>query len=139
MTPRARGHFDDYVPRPQERLTTQRAARAAAPRKQALHSSCARVDRIVNIALAIAYALTIIAGAIGEWNYYLLGSAVEVALLAAIVYYAWTWAERSSTNLHDRTRGDNSRHPTDRSITKSRAVATPNRPIRFLQARCQCF
>jgi hypothetical protein len=50
-----------------------------------------RIDRIVNIALAIVYALTIIAGAIGEWNYYILGSAVEVALLAAIVYYAWTW------------------------------------------------
>jgi hypothetical protein len=50
-----------------------------------------RVDRIANIALAIVYALTIIAGAIGEWGYYILGSAVEVALLAAIVYYAWTW------------------------------------------------
>jgi hypothetical protein len=48
-------------------------------------------------------------------------------------------AERRSTNLHDRTRGDSSRHPTDRSITKSRAVATPNRPIRSLQARCQYF
>ncbi len=50
-----------------------------------------RVNRIVNIALGIVYSLTIIAGAIGEWNYYILGSAVEVALLAAIVYYAWTW------------------------------------------------
>jgi hypothetical protein len=50
-----------------------------------------RVNRIVNIALSIVYALTIIAGAIGEWNYYILGSAIEVALLAAIVYYAWTW------------------------------------------------
>ena len=50
-----------------------------------------RVDRIANIALAIVYALTIIASAIGEWSYYILGSAIEVALLAAIVYYAWTW------------------------------------------------
>jgi hypothetical protein len=50
-----------------------------------------RVNRIANIALSIVYALTIIAGAIGEWNYYILGSAIEVALLAAIVYYAWTW------------------------------------------------
>lgn len=50
-----------------------------------------RVNRIANIALGIMYALTIIGGAIGEWNYYLLGSAVEVMLLAAIVYYAWTW------------------------------------------------
>ena len=49
------------------------------------------VNRIVNIALSVVYALTIIAGAIGEWNYYIFGSAIEIALLAAIVYYAWTW------------------------------------------------
>ena len=55
----------------------------------------ARVNRIANIALGIVYALTIIAGAIGEWSYYILGSAIEVALLAAIVYYAWTWPKRS--------------------------------------------
>jgi hypothetical protein len=48
-----------------------------------------RVNRIANIALGIVYALTIIAS--GEWNYYILGSAIEVALLAALVYYAWTW------------------------------------------------
>ena len=47
-----------------------------------------RVNRIANIALSIMYALTIIDGAIGEWNYYILGSAIEVAQLAAIVYYA---------------------------------------------------
>ena len=49
------------------------------------------VNRIANIALAVLYALTIVAGAIGEWNYYVLGSAIEVALLAAVAYYAWTW------------------------------------------------
>ena len=54
-----------------------------------------RVNRIANIALATAYALTIIAGAVGEWGYYILGSAVEVALLAAIVYYAWTWPKEA--------------------------------------------
>jgi hypothetical protein len=54
-----------------------------------------RVSRIADIALAIVYALTIVAGAIGEWNYYILGSAVEVALLAAIVYYAWTWPKET--------------------------------------------
>ena len=54
-----------------------------------------RVDRIANIALAIIYALTVAAGTIGEWNYYIVGSAVEVALLAAIVYYAWTWPKQS--------------------------------------------
>jgi hypothetical protein len=50
-----------------------------------------RVNRIANIALGSVYAVTIIAGAIGEWSYYILGSAIEVALLAAIVYHAWTW------------------------------------------------
>lgn len=55
-----------------------------------------RVNRIVNIALSSVYALTIIAGAFGEWNYYILGSAVEVVLLAAIVYYAWTWPKLAS-------------------------------------------
>ena len=54
-----------------------------------------RVNRIVNIALSIMYALTIIAGVIGEWSYYILGSAVEVALLAAIVYYAWNWPKET--------------------------------------------
>jgi hypothetical protein len=56
-----------------------------------------RVNRIANIALACVYALTIIAGAIGEWNYYILGSALELALLALIVYYAWTWPRTGST------------------------------------------
>ena len=59
-----------------------------------------RVNRLANIALSIIYALTIVAGAIGEWNYYILGSAIEVALLASIVYYAWTWPKTSSTGLH---------------------------------------
>lgn len=52
-----------------------------------------RINRIANIALGIVYALTIIAGAIGEWNYYILGSAIEVVLLTTIVYYARTWPE----------------------------------------------
>jgi hypothetical protein len=54
-----------------------------------------RVSRIANIALSIMYALTIIAGAIGEWNYFILGGAIEVALLAAIVYYAWIWPKET--------------------------------------------
>ena len=53
------------------------------------------VDRIANIALSVIYALTIVAGAIGEWNYYILGSALEVMLLAAIAYYAWTWPKEA--------------------------------------------
>ena len=54
-----------------------------------------RVNRIANISLSIVYALTIIAGAIGEWNYYIVGSAIEAALLATIVYYAWTWPKET--------------------------------------------
>jgi hypothetical protein len=53
------------------------------------------VSRIANIALGVVFALTIIGGAVGEWNYYILGSAIEVVLLAAIVYYAWTWPKEA--------------------------------------------
>ena len=52
-----------------------------------------RISRIANIALSVIYALTIVAGAIGEWNYYVFGSAIEVAALAAVAYYAWIWPE----------------------------------------------
>ena len=50
-----------------------------------------RVNRIANLALSVMYALTIIVGAIGQWSYDILGSVIEVALRAAIIYYAWTW------------------------------------------------
>jgi hypothetical protein len=50
-----------------------------------------RINRVVNIALSATYAVTIVATAIGAWNYYLLASAIEVALLASIAYCAWTW------------------------------------------------
>lgn len=66
------------------------------------------VNPIANIALSVMYALTIIPLAIGEWNYYILGSAIEVMLLAAIVYYAWTWpkeARPTSMNQTDRNHG----------------------------------
>jgi hypothetical protein len=41
--------------------------------------------------LSLGYAVTILAGAIGDWGYYIVGSAIEVAFLAGVVYYAWTW------------------------------------------------
>ena len=50
-----------------------------------------RINRIANIGLGFVYAVTIVAGAIGEWTYYVLGGAIEVALLGAIAWYAWTW------------------------------------------------
>lgn len=54
-----------------------------------------RICRIINVVLGIVYALTIVAGAIGEWNYYILGSAVEFALLAVIAFYAWSWPKEA--------------------------------------------
>ncbi len=50
-----------------------------------------RVGRAANILLAVLYAFTIVVGAIGEWSYYVLGSALEVILLAGIAGTAWTW------------------------------------------------
>ena len=50
-----------------------------------------KVTRTANIVLAVVYAVTIAGSAVGEWNYFILGSALEVVLLAGIVYYAWTW------------------------------------------------
>jgi hypothetical protein len=52
----------------------------------------ARVTRMANTVVAVLYAVTIAGGAIGESNYYyILGSLIEAALLAGVVYYAWTW------------------------------------------------
>ena len=57
--------------------------------------------RMVNVVLAGVYALTIVGGAVGEWGYYVLGSAVEVALLAGIVYYSVTWPREVSDTRSD--------------------------------------
>jgi len=62
-----------------------------------------RIARIANIALSIIYTLTIVAGAIGEWNYYLFGSALEVAALTAVAYYARTWPELGSADATSAT------------------------------------
>ncbi|MCZ7535959.1 MAG: DUF6326 family protein [Acidimicrobiia bacterium] len=60
-----------------------------------------RVNRIVNLFLAPLYALSIAVAAIGEWGYYVLGSAVEVAILAGIARYAWTWPGVSAATFPD--------------------------------------
>ncbi|HEX2862938.1 MAG TPA: hypothetical protein VHN99_00090, partial [Deinococcales bacterium] len=50
------------------------------------------VNRVVNIVVSLFYIVTIVASCIGEtWVYYFLGSAIEIALLAAIIQTAWTW------------------------------------------------
>ncbi len=50
-----------------------------------------RVARMANIVAAALYAVTVAGSAIGEWNYFILGSLVEAVLLVGVVYYAWTW------------------------------------------------
>lgn len=50
-----------------------------------------KVTRMTNIVLAVLYAFTIAGSAVGEWNYFILGSLIEAGLLVAIAYYAWTW------------------------------------------------
>jgi hypothetical protein len=51
------------------------------------------VNRVLNIALAAVYAVTIVGSAVGEWGYFVLGSAAEAVLLGTVVYHAWTWRE----------------------------------------------
>ena len=58
------------------------------------------LNRLVNIVVAAFYAVTITGGAVGEWNYYVLGSVIEALLLAVVVHHAWTGlnAPRTSAN-----------------------------------------
>ena len=49
------------------------------------------VARWANVVLAILYAVSIVASAIGEGAYFIFLSLAEVALLLLIVRYAWTW------------------------------------------------
>ena len=57
-----------------------------------------KTTRLTNIVLAVIYSVTIAGAAVGEWNYYILGSAIEVALLAGILYYAWTWPKATEVD-----------------------------------------
>ena len=72
-----------------------------------------RVTRMANIVLAVLYAITIAGGAIGEWNYYILGSIAEAALLAGVVYYAWTWPKATDAVAEpsDQSRAATRVHP----------------------------
>jgi hypothetical protein len=56
-----------------------------------------RVTRMASIVVAVLYALTIAGSAVGEWNYFILGSLAEAALLAGVVYYAWTWPKATDS------------------------------------------
>jgi len=57
----------------------------------------AKINRRVNLVMAPLYALTIVAGCIGEDAiFYLVGSAVEVVLLAIIARLAYRWPTEGS-------------------------------------------
>jgi hypothetical protein len=51
-----------------------------------------RVNRILNIVASLFYMISIIVAEIGDtWTYFILGSVIEVILLAAIARTAWRW------------------------------------------------
>ena len=68
-----------------------------------------KVTRMANVIVAVLFAITIAGSAVGEWNYFILGSLIEVALLVAIAYYAWTWPKKKTTSVaalpHEHGRG----------------------------------
>lgn len=49
-----------------------------------------------NIVLAVLYIVSILASALGEAAYVWLLSVAEIAVLATIVWYAWSWPRRPS-------------------------------------------
>ena len=56
-----------------------------------------RVARMSNIVISAVYLVTVVVSCIGEtWAYYLIGSAVEVVLLAVIARTAWRWPRQSA-------------------------------------------
>jgi Family of unknown function (DUF6326) len=59
----------------------------------------ARLNRLLNVVVSGIYVVTIIGAAVGEtWAYYIVGSIVEVLLLAAIARVAWTWPPPESAS-----------------------------------------
>ncbi len=50
-----------------------------------------RANRVTNIIVGSLFLITVIGGAVGEWSYYVLASAIEVVLLLAIVRVALRW------------------------------------------------
>jgi len=58
-----------------------------------------QLNRVVNIVVAAVYAVTVAGSAVGEWGYYILGSALEVVLLALVVRTAWGLWEASHSEV----------------------------------------
>lgn len=59
------------------------------------------LNRRVNIVVAAFYAVTIVGSAVGEWNYFILGSVIEAVLLAVVVHQAWTGLNAPRTSAHN--------------------------------------
>lgn len=57
-----------------------------------------RVNRISNITISMVYIVTIAVSCIGEtWAYYLIGSVVEILLLALVARTAWMWPRQTTS------------------------------------------
>jgi hypothetical protein len=56
-----------------------------------------RANRIINMSIASLFLITVIGGAIGEWGYYVLGSAVEAILLVGVIALSSRWTRPSSS------------------------------------------
>jgi len=55
------------------------------------------VNRWVNTVLAALYIVSIVASVFGEDAYFVFLSLAEIAMLALIAWYAWTWPRRDVT------------------------------------------
>ena len=60
-----------------------------------------RANRVTNIIVGSLFLITVIGGAVGEWSYYVLASAIEVVLLLAIVRIALRWKPEPVAHRHD--------------------------------------
>ena len=59
----------------------------------------ATIAKLANIILSLLYIVTIAGAMVGEsWWYFLLGSALEIILLLAIIIYAWKWPRIETHN-----------------------------------------
>ena len=59
----------------------------------------ATIAKLANITLSLLYIVTIAGAMVGEsWWYFLLGSALEIILLLAIIIYTWKWPRIETHN-----------------------------------------
>lgn len=56
----------------------------------------AKINRWANIVVATLYILVSVGNSVGEsWSFIILGSVLEVVLLALIVWHAWKWPKQT--------------------------------------------